>query len=287
MCHSFHLHLVTPLLVMSALLRPPRVAWFTRALLPSAHRHPCASRIRTPLPILHTRSFAKSSPSSSSSSPSSEPLQTLDDVSFTWTSPRVERPADSVKQARVEAARERARVKLERGRRRAEERRAKLQEQSTLTTDFRGVRDEDNPSIPLLPLLPGLTELERSHLLLSTSPHTASSSQLLSLRTSSLLHRFSKTPSDTGSPEVQVAVLSERIGLLRTHCAVRRGDVHSRRALAVLVERRRKLLKYLRRRNVVSYEMMMKECGVREDEVDGVGRTAQSGNQARRVPRSG
>jgi ribosomal protein S15 len=84
-----------------------------------------------------------------------------------------------------------------------------------------------------------------------------------------------------------VAVLSERIATLRGHVKERRSDVHSRKALTRLEERRRGLMKYMRRHNVVSYEMMMKECGMREDEIDGQGRTDKSGNQARRVPRSG
>ena len=244
-------------------------------------RVPCRL-LPLPHPLPLSRPFASKAPSTP------EPLQTLDDVSFTWTSPTIERPGDSVKAARVEAARQRAQVKAERGRKRGEERRQRMAQQKTLVTEFRGIRDEDNPTLQVLPLLPpSLSDEERRVLLLTTSPTTASSQQLLSLRTSSLLHRFSKTPADTGSPEVQVAVLSERIANLRTHTQQRRGDVHSRRALSTLEERRRALLKYLRRRNVVSFDMMMKECGVREEEIDSVGRTDKSGAQARRVPRSG
>ena len=234
---------------------------------------------------LHPRIFPRFFASKSSTP---EPLQTLDDVSFTWTSPTVERPGDAVKTARIEAARTRARVKAQRGQRREEERRRRLQEAATFTTEFRGVRDEDNPTLQILPLLPPtLTDAERRALLLVTSPATASASDLLALRTRALLNRFSKTPGDTGSAEVQVAVLSERIASLRGHVEERRGDVHSRKALKRLEERRRGLLKYLRRRNVVSFEMMMKECGVREEDIDSIGRTDKSGNQARRIPRSG
>ena len=163
-----------------------------------------------------------------------------------------------------------------------------MDEQRTIVTEFRGIRDEDNPSHEILPLLPrALSDEERAVLLLTTAPQTANARALLSLRVSSLLFRFSKTPADTGSPEVQVAVLSERIANMRLHLQQRRADVHGRRSLAVLVERRRALLKYLRRHNSVSFDMMMKECGVREEELDGVGRTDKSGAQARKIPRSG
>ena len=254
--------------------------------LPCHHLHRILlSPAASPFPYLtFTRLFA----SKPKTSASPEPLQTLDDVSFTWTTPAVERPGDAIKTARIEAARLRAKVKAERGRRRDDERRRRLQQATALTTETRGIRDEDNPAHRVLAHLPrSLGEEERAALLLVTSPQTASAGQLLALRTAGLLHRFSKTPGDTGSAEVQVAALSERIAAVRRHTGERRGDVQARKSLRTLEERRRGLLKYLRRRNVVSYEMMMKECGVREEDIDGQGRTAKSGNQARRIPRSG
>ena len=69
--------------------------------------------------------------------------------------------------------------------------------------------------------------------------------------------------SDTGSPEVQVAVLTERINHLTEHLKVHKKDHHSRRGLLMLVGRRRRLLDYLRHNDVERYRALIAELGLR------------------------
>jgi small subunit ribosomal protein S15 len=74
-------------------------------------------------------------------------------------------------------------------------------------------------------------------------------------------HRLHET--DTGSPEVQVAILTERINHLTEHLKVHKKDHHSRRGLLMLVGRRRRLLDYLRRNHVERYRALIAELGLR------------------------
>ena len=74
-------------------------------------------------------------------------------------------------------------------------------------------------------------------------------------------HRLHET--DTGSPEVQVALLTERINHLTDHLKVHSKDHHSRRGLLVLVGRRRRLLDYLRRNDVERYRALIARLGIR------------------------
>ena len=69
---------------------------------------------------------------------------------------------------------------------------------------------------------------------------------------------------DTGSPEVQVALLSERITLLTDHFKTHVKDHHSRRGLLKLVGQRRRLLDYLRSSNVERYRKLISELGIRK-----------------------
>ena len=69
---------------------------------------------------------------------------------------------------------------------------------------------------------------------------------------------------DTGSPEVQVALLSERIGNLTEHLKTHAKDFHSRRGLLMLVSQRRRLLDYLRSRDVGRYRTLIGELGIRK-----------------------
>ena len=69
--------------------------------------------------------------------------------------------------------------------------------------------------------------------------------------------------SDTGSPEVQVALLTERINHLTDHLKVHGKDHHSRRGLLMLVGRRRRLLDYLRRNDVGRYRALIEKLGLR------------------------
>jgi len=68
---------------------------------------------------------------------------------------------------------------------------------------------------------------------------------------------------DTGSPEVQVAVLSERIGNLTEHLKAHQKDFASRRGLLMMVSQRRQLLDYLRRKNQIRYQQLIERLGLR------------------------
>ena len=74
-------------------------------------------------------------------------------------------------------------------------------------------------------------------------------------------HRVHET--DTGSPEVQVALLTDRINHLTDHLKVHTKDHHSRRGLLMLVGRRRRLLDYLRRNDVERYRALIAKLGLR------------------------
>jgi small subunit ribosomal protein S15 len=74
-------------------------------------------------------------------------------------------------------------------------------------------------------------------------------------------HRLHQT--DTGSPEVQVALLTDRINHLTEHLKVHSKDHHSRRGLLMLVGRRRRLLDYLRRNDVERYRALIAKLGLR------------------------
>ena len=69
---------------------------------------------------------------------------------------------------------------------------------------------------------------------------------------------------DTGSPEVQIALLSGRIGFLTEHLSVHKKDHHSRRGLLMLVGRRRKLLDYLKLKDVERYKRVIERLGIRK-----------------------
>jgi small subunit ribosomal protein S15 len=69
---------------------------------------------------------------------------------------------------------------------------------------------------------------------------------------------------DTGSPEVQVALLSQRIGYLTEHFKTHKKDHHSRRGLLKLVGRRRRLLDYLKRKEVGRYRTLIERLGIRK-----------------------
>ncbi|HHW95925.1 MAG: 30S ribosomal protein S15 [Myxococcota bacterium] len=78
-----------------------------------------------------------------------------------------------------------------------------------------------------------------------------------------LIEKFRVHDSDTGSPEVQVAILTERIIYLTEHFKTHKMDHHSRRGLLKLVGRRRKLLDYLKANNVGRYQTLVAELGLR------------------------
>jgi small subunit ribosomal protein S15 len=79
----------------------------------------------------------------------------------------------------------------------------------------------------------------------------------------SIIENFSTHPSDTGSPEVQIALLSERISYLTEHFKTHQKDHHSRRGLLKLVGQRRQLLNYLKRKSVDRYNTVVERLGLR------------------------
>jgi small subunit ribosomal protein S15 len=82
-------------------------------------------------------------------------------------------------------------------------------------------------------------------------------------RKAEVIKTYAKKPGDTGSPEVQVAILSERINNLTEHFKTHVKDNHSRRGLLKLVGARRTLLDYLRRTNEKSYLELIEKLGIR------------------------
>lgn len=81
---------------------------------------------------------------------------------------------------------------------------------------------------------------------------------------SSLIEKFRKHEKDTGSPEVQIALLTERITYLTEHFQTHKKDHHSRRGLLQLVSQRRRLLDYLRKKSVTRYRTVITELGIRK-----------------------
>jgi len=79
-----------------------------------------------------------------------------------------------------------------------------------------------------------------------------------------LVERFRVNPKDTGSPEVQVALLSERIGYLNEHFRVHRKDHASRRGLLTMVGKRKRLLEYLKRADPERYKKVIEQLGIRK-----------------------
>ncbi len=83
-------------------------------------------------------------------------------------------------------------------------------------------------------------------------------------RKSGLISDYGRKKGDTGSPEVQVAILTERINNLTDHFKTHQKDIHSRRGLLMMVSRRRRLLDYLRRTNAAGYGELIQRLGLRK-----------------------
>ena len=82
-------------------------------------------------------------------------------------------------------------------------------------------------------------------------------------RKQELIKEFAVKKDDTGSPEVQVAILSERIVNLTEHLKTHKKDFHSRRGLLMMVGQRRRLLDYVKSKQVTRYEDLVKRLGLR------------------------
>ncbi|MBE9529285.1 MAG: 30S ribosomal protein S15 [Proteobacteria bacterium] len=78
-----------------------------------------------------------------------------------------------------------------------------------------------------------------------------------------IIENYKTHDGDTGSPEVQVALLSERINGLSGHFKANKGDHHSRRGLLKMVGRRRRLLEYVKKQDVERYKSLIKRLGLR------------------------
>lgn len=78
-----------------------------------------------------------------------------------------------------------------------------------------------------------------------------------------LIEKFRVHEKDTGSPEIQVAVLTERINNLTGHFKEHKADHHSRRGLLKMVSRRKRLLTYLKKVNIERYQTLIKSLGLR------------------------
>ena len=82
-------------------------------------------------------------------------------------------------------------------------------------------------------------------------------------RKSEVIKEYAKGTNDTGSPEVQIAILSERIKNLTEHLQGHEKDFHSRRGLLVMVGQRRRLLDYLKKKNNARYQEVIGRLGLR------------------------
>jgi small subunit ribosomal protein S15 len=89
-------------------------------------------------------------------------------------------------------------------------------------------------------------------------------STLTSERKQELVSKFGKADADTGSAEVQIAMLTERINDLTEHLRAHKKDHHSRRGLLMLVGRRRRFLNYLERKDLDGYRALIRELGLRK-----------------------
>ncbi len=79
-----------------------------------------------------------------------------------------------------------------------------------------------------------------------------------------IIKEFGRTPNDTGSPEVQIAILTQRINELTGHLKVNPKDHHSRRGLLQMVGQRRGLLDYLKKTNLEVYRSLIEKLGIRK-----------------------
>ncbi len=79
-----------------------------------------------------------------------------------------------------------------------------------------------------------------------------------------VIEKYGRNGTDTGSPEVQVALLTERIRLLTEHLKLHKKDFHSRRGLLMMVGQRKGLLNYIKQRDIVKYRDLIGELGIRK-----------------------
>lgn len=84
-------------------------------------------------------------------------------------------------------------------------------------------------------------------------------------RVAELIKQYGKNETDSGNPDVQVAILSERISNLTDHLKEHKKDHHTRRGLMMLIGKRRALLKYIKNRNIDHYRELIANLGIRDN----------------------
>ena len=87
---------------------------------------------------------------------------------------------------------------------------------------------------------------------------------LTKLTKQEIIEKFAQSEGDTGSPEVQIALLTARIETLKAHCAVHKKDHHSRRGLLQMVGKRRNLLTYLKNKDIERYRAVIAKLNLRK-----------------------
>ena len=85
----------------------------------------------------------------------------------------------------------------------------------------------------------------------------------MAIDTQKIIEDFKRAPTDTGSPEVQVALLSARIEHLTEHFKIHKQDHHGRRGLLMLVNQRRRLIAYLKGKDIERYKTLIERLGIR------------------------
>ena len=83
-------------------------------------------------------------------------------------------------------------------------------------------------------------------------------------RKAELVREFGKNDTDSGSPEVQVAILTDRIRELTEHMKTHKKDFHTRRGLLMLVGKRRRLLSYIKAKDIENYRQLIAKLGIRK-----------------------
>lgn len=114
---------------------------------------------------------------------------------------------------------------------------------------------------------------------------TGSTAEILSGKLANLRAKYGRNDLDTGSTEVQVAMLTERLKGYDRHMITHKSDIAGRRGFLAVWHRRRKLLKYLRRTRYETYAYMMQELQLSEADIDNVGLDRTSGTQTMRIKR--
>jgi len=143
--------------------------------------------------------------------------------------------------------------------------------------DLSGILPEQNMLRDVVDEDTNLTEDEREYLLKIGSYANGNHKELRRGRLENLMKKYQKGPGDTGSVPVQVAILHYKVEYMKNvHFKTHRKDIHNRRSFDRLVNRRRKLLLYLKKKDYTTYLMMLKDTEVTEEELLNVGRLEQT-----------